>query len=70
MQHAHQTILPDIPGTTDIAVNMLIFAENTKQHDKTLTQVVEQSKPKDITLNFTKILRILQKQFKVLWFYV
>lgn len=70
MQHAHQTILPDIPGTTDIAVDMLIFAENTKQHDKTLTKVLEQSKPKDITLNFMKIFRILQKQFKVLWFYV
>ena len=32
-------MLADIPGTTNITHDNHIFAENTKQHDETLTQV-------------------------------
>ena len=35
LQHALQTILADIPEATNIAANILIFAEDAKQHDET-----------------------------------
>ena len=39
LQHALQTILADIPGTTNIANDIFIFAEDSKHHDETLTRV-------------------------------
>ena len=39
LQHALQTILADIPGTTNIANDIFIFAEGSKHHDETLTRV-------------------------------
>ena len=39
LQHALQTILADIPGTTNIANDIFIFAEGSKYHDETLTRV-------------------------------
>lgn len=50
LQHVLQTILADIPGTTDTADNILIFAENTRQHQKTLTQVLKGVNPKASSL--------------------
>ena len=54
LQHALQTILADIPGTTNIADNIFIFAEDTKQHNETLTQVLEWCDSKGISLNLEK----------------
>ena len=56
MQHALQTILrlAAIRGKTYIANDTLIFAENFKQDDKSLTQVLERCKSKGITLNLEK----------------
>ena len=53
-QHALQTLLADIPVTTNIADDILIFAENTKQHGETLTRVLERYKSKGTTLNLEK----------------
>ena len=36
LQHAVQTILADIPGTTNTAEDIFIFSENPKQHDEAL----------------------------------
>ena len=54
LQHALQTILADIPGATNIADDILIFAEDAKQRDETLTQVLEWCDSKGITLNLQK----------------
>ena len=53
-RHVLQTILADIPVTTNIADDILIFAENTKQHGETLTRVLERYKSKGTTLNLEK----------------
>ena len=44
----------DIPGTTNIAGDILIFVENTKEHDKALTWKLERWDFKGITLNLEK----------------
>ena len=54
LQHALQTILTDIPEATNIAANILIFAEDAKQHEETLTRVLERCDSKGITLNLQK----------------
>ena len=54
LQHALQTILADIPGATNIADDILIFAEDAKQRDETLTRVLERCDSKGITLNLQK----------------
>ena len=54
LQHAFQTILANIPGTTNIAEDMFIFSENTKQHEETLKRVLERCESKDTTLNLEK----------------
>ena len=56
LQHALQTIfrLADIPGTTNIANDILIFTENTKQDDEPLTRVSERCESKNVTLNLEK----------------
>ena len=54
LQLALQTIVADIPGTTNIADDILIFAENTKQHDENLTRALERCDSKSITLNLEK----------------
>ena len=52
--HAHQNILADKPGKINIADDILTFAENTKQHDETLTRVLERCKSKGFTFNLEK----------------
>ena len=56
MQHTLQTIfgLADVPGTANIANDILIFAENTKKDEERLEQVLERCKCKGITLNLEK----------------
>ena len=54
LQHALQTILADIPGATNIADDILVFAEDAKQRDETLTRVLERCDSKGITLNLQK----------------
>ena len=54
LQHALQTILADIPEATNIAANILIFAEDAKQHDETQTRVLERCDSKGIILNLQK----------------
>ena len=54
LQHALQAILADIPGATNIAYDILIFAEDKKQRDKTLTRVLERCDSKGMTLNLQK----------------
>ena len=54
LQHALQTILADIAGATNIADDIFIFAEDTKQYDETLTRVLERCDSKSITLNLQK----------------
>ena len=46
LEHALQTI----PGKTNIADDILIFAENTKQHVEILTQVLKQCESKESPL--------------------
>ena len=53
LQHALQTILAD-NRATNIADDILIFAEDTKQHDETLTRALERCDSKGITLNMQK----------------
>ena len=53
LQHALQTILADNKAT-NIADDILIFAEDTKQHDETLTRALERCVSKGITLNLQK----------------
>ena len=54
LQHALQSKLADMPGMTNIADDILTFAEKTKQHDENLTRVLERYESKDITLNLEK----------------
>ena len=54
LQHALQTILADTPEAINIANDILIFAEDVKQHDETLTQVLERCDSKGITPNLQK----------------
>ena len=51
LRHVLKTILADIPGATIIANDILIFAEDVKQHDETLTWVLERCESKGITIN-------------------
>ena len=43
-----------MPGMTNIADDILTFAENTKQQEENLTRVLERYESKDITLNLEK----------------
>ena len=54
LQHPLQTIIADIPGKTNIVDDILIFTEDTKQYDETLTRVLERCDSKGITLNSEK----------------
>ena len=54
LQHALHTTLADIPRAINVSNNILIFGENTKQHDEILTRVLERYKSKDITLTLEK----------------
>ena len=54
LQHALQTIPADIPETSNIVDNIPIFAENTKQHDETLTRVLERCESKGTTPDLEK----------------
>ena len=58
LQHAFQTIfrLADVPGTTNITNDILIFPENTKQHNENLTLVLEWCESKGITINLERSL--------------
>ena len=52
MQHALQTIfgLADVPGTANIANDILIFAENTKKDEERLEQVLNGANAKVLPL--------------------
>ena len=52
LQHYLQALLADIPEK--LILQKLIFAENIKQHDEALTQVLERFDYKGITLNLEK----------------
>ena len=58
LQHAFQTIfrLADVPGTTNITNDILIFPENTKQHNENLILVLEWCESKGITINLERSL--------------
>ena len=47
-------LLADIRGATKITDDILIFAENTKQHYETLTRVLKQRRSNSITLKLQK----------------
>ena len=54
LQHALQDVLRDIEGTTNIADDILLFAENHTKHDEILLRVLQRLQEKGLTLNLSK----------------
>ena len=61
LQHYLQIILADIPGTINIADDILIFVESVTEHDEILKDVFQKLYAKGLTLNLSKC--ILSKEY-------